>query len=607
MGGIGVTILAGVVSRIAGAPISDATRHSLRQLISRHDVDEIEEFGDASSFLAKVDIGAFGAPAAHRDNAGNASLLAGEPLLNDCGDEVASRLTDLQRLHAEWLQSNWNGLTKCRGTFCAIHYNPREHVLSLIADKIGLRPIYYWVGPRFVIFATALRILEGLAEVPQEMDLRGATEIACFGYPLGERTGYAGISTIRAGQVVQIYEKTVVKTDYWRWDRLSPVRDNISQVSRETYHRFMSAVARRIGRERSAVAFLSGGLDSRSIVAALHTLGVELHTLNFAPEGTQDRVLAAGFARILGTRHHELMPGGDREQVYMGGAYNQPRVSRWFESEAGVTRTPRRRLVWSGDGGSVGLGHVYLNAKMIELAQAGKMDSAIAAFRRHNGWGIAPGILQSTIAGAISRIPGEGIREELARLECADRGRVLHLFLMLNDQRRHLAKFFENIDIDRLEFHLPFYDSHFLEPILASPVGDFLGHRFYMEWLKNFPPSVVSVPWQAYPNHVPCPLPIPKGLRYQWTDYDTPRLLRQLRRGLLQEIDTSLATRYFPAKIINRGKLRLVTWLTRMGIRDYGYLLKVAAVYCRYSTKRGVHILNGVSQQHDLPRFLDQS
>ena len=52
-------------------------------------------------------------------------------------------------------------------------------------------------------------------------------------------------------------------------------------------------------------------------------------------------------------------------------------------------------------------------------------------------------------------------------------GSRLHLFLMFNDQRRHLADFYENIDLGRLEFQLPFFDGDF-------PGVDFVetGERF---------------------------------------------------------------------------------------------------------------------------------
>ncbi len=121
--------------------------------------DKVVAFGDSGSFLTKEDIGAFGAPAAQQDDAGNVSLLAGEPLLNDSlGAHASNRTGDLQRLHTEWIQSEWRGLTKCRGTYCAVHFNRLTNCVSLIAARsvcvrstIGLTP-HSWCFPRRYVY-----------------------------------------------------------------------------------------------------------------------------------------------------------------------------------------------------------------------------------------------------------------------------------------------------------------------------------------------------------------------------------------------------------------------------------------------------------------------
>jgi hypothetical protein len=83
-------------------------RNSLRRLISRHHGDEVLEFGDTQAFLAKVDIGAFGAPAAYADSLGNVSLLAGVPFSVTTSPkfEPVSRSS---KLHTRWSCLDWAG------------------------------------------------------------------------------------------------------------------------------------------------------------------------------------------------------------------------------------------------------------------------------------------------------------------------------------------------------------------------------------------------------------------------------------------------------------------------------------------------------------------
>src|SRR5436189_143421 len=92
-------------------------------------------------------------------------------------------------------------LAGARGAFCAVHYHPDAGRLTLVTDKLGVRPLYYWIGDDHVIFATALRVLEGLAEVPKQMDLRAVTEAACFRFPLGDRTPYQDVYALHAAEI----------------------------------------------------------------------------------------------------------------------------------------------------------------------------------------------------------------------------------------------------------------------------------------------------------------------------------------------------------------------------------------------------------------------
>jgi asparagine synthase (glutamine-hydrolysing) len=579
-----MTVLAGIIGRSRNAVIAEPVREQLRRLISRNDGDRIDERGAQSWLMLKVDIGAFGAPALHEDQSiGSISMLAGEPLLaHAAGSPWQDRAADLGRMHTAANDAQWPLFASAAGTYCGAHLHGREGTLTLFGDKLGLRPLYYWSDERFVVYASSMRILEGLDLVRRRMDLRGVAEISCLGFPLGDRTAFEDIKTLRAGEIVRFGAQAAEHIEYWRWDRLEPPKVSGDALADEAHRRFTAAVARRAAGSRSELAFLSGGLDSRAIVAALRQQGIAVDSLNFAPLDSQDEVFARQAARALGASHHYLAKSADiiddKSQVY-----NQREVLRWIEEHPmPPNESPRPRRVWSGDGGSVALGHVYLDPTTVELAQNGQLREAIDAFCTYNTLHLPAKIFTARVADLLASVPQLGIREELERLECADRGRAFHLFLMLNDQRRHMADLYENIDLGRIEFELPFFDAEFLELVLGSPVNEFLRHRFYMRWLERFQAEATSVPWQAYRGHEPCPLPVPAGLRYQWDEYHDRDTERLLSAKALIPMAALLASPTFPGELINRTKLRLIVWLTRLGIRDYGYLVHTATVFARY-------------------------
>jgi hypothetical protein len=316
-------------------------------------------------------------------------------------------------------------------------------------------------------------------------------------------------------------------------------------------------------------------------VGALSKIGTQVHTVNFAPAGTQDLIFGRAIAERLGTAHTEVALGEDTAENKRSLA-----IAACLDSARARAAPPERsRLVWAGDGGSVGLGHVYLSSGPISLIREGHLEQAVDAFQKHHNVSLPRFILNRDAADTLSGILKQSILAEVSAFSGSDPGRALHLFLMQNDQRRHLAQHFENIDLDRVEMHLPFFDAEFLAPVLASPVDHFLRHRFYNEWLAHFPDPISQVPWQAYPGHEPCPLTVNEILRYQWTDYYDAQSKKKIVSKVLENATVMLRSDTFPHVFVSKVRLRLAALLMRLGIRDTRISVLVAYSYFCYWIK----------------------
>src|SRR5262249_45793995 len=151
----------------------------------------------------------------------------------------------------------------------------------------------------------ALRILEAMSFVPKVMNFRAVTEITCFGFPLGARTAYEDIWTLKAAEVVRFEGVARAAHQYWRWDSIAVSTRPESELLRQAHERFLLATARRLHGDRVVTSFLSGGLDSRCVVAALSAQAEKVHTLNCSFPNTQDRVFGADYAGRMGTIHQE--------------------------------------------------------------------------------------------------------------------------------------------------------------------------------------------------------------------------------------------------------------------------------------------------------------
>lgn len=565
-----MTVWAGYYLRDPRGVARDALADSLSRVLSRHpgDVPTVTRLDRVG--LVHVETGAFRESSLVVEPGRALTLVAGEPFLDTSGP--SSRASDIARLHAAWTQGDFSLTSQTAGTFTGLNYASPTKTLSLIPDKLGVRPIYYAVTDEVIYFACALRILEALESLPKVMDVRGAVETLALGYPLADRTPYTSIHAIRNGEVVAFQDRSIRRTRYWNLADIRARQLTLTEAAEQVHTLFAHAVDRRRADDRRSVAFLSGGLDSRCLVAELVARGVELHTFNFANDGTKDSVFGDAFARVVGT-HHVRIP-------------RPPDPVRWSMTMADVWGASARRaslpverpgLVWSGDGGSVGLGFVGVYPSVIALLRAGKRDEAVRKYVEEHEISVPLRVFRSKVADEVRDLVHAGIREALDEVRGdEDPGREMYAFRMAHDQRRHLVLHFEDVDRHRLEFHLPFYDADLIAAVAAMPPEHVVGHKVYHEALRFFPQSVRAVAWQTYPGHEPCPVPEPADAIDQWGDAQKDLVRRSRRATILGETARVVFSRSFPRPLLNRQYLIAATVAHWLGVGDYSYAIDYA-------------------------------
>lgn len=576
-----MSIFAGVVVRRNGQGIPGKLIDELRDSVSRypHDAGARTEFTDGSIFIVKVDVGALGEPGGSFGPE-VVAFVAGDPILQLHPDALrVPRAESLQAVAHDLAAGQHDALRLCRGTYCAAAYERSTRRLHLMVDKLGVRPIYCWVSADYIVFATALRILEAVSFCKKSLSLQGVAETACFGYPLSDRTPYENIFSLHAGEVISSDTAGLQRRRYWRWDELSAQPASVTAPPERLYRLFTDAIQLRLRGQKVVAAFLSGGLDSRAVVAALKGAGAEVIVANLAAPGSQDDVFGRLAAEKLGVHYSHLQ----FRPLIEGDRYSKVTIRDWLNSAEFLAHGPQRPgVVWGGDGGSFGLGHIYLNADIIAATRAGNLREATARLLAYNRWGLQAKLLKPKLARALTGMVHAGISAELESIHLADPGRLFYLFFMLNDQRRHMFNHFEDMDLTRIEFEMPFYDGEFVAGVMREPIDSFLRHAFYLEWLKCFPQGVLEIPWQAYPNHVPCPLPQPEGLTYQWDSKPSSEQNMERRRAALNSARTLLRRPDFSREYLSYGHMQLFMLFTQWGKADRSYLMHVPSVLYRY-------------------------
>lgn len=250
-------------------------------------------------------------------------------------------------------------VNELRGMFAFALWDKRSSRLLLARDRLGIKPLYYArIGQRFV-FASELKALLALPYLPRELDWRSLDHLfACMTTPASESL-IAGVHKLEPGCILTLQRDGAPRTErYWRI-RFDPNRmRRESETVEELRHLLDESVEMHMVSDVPVGAFLSGGLDSSSVVAlmARHSSG-PLHTFSvgFSDARYDESRQARWLADTLGTRHEELILEPDIGEFLEDFAWNMDEP--FGDSSAiptyMVSRLAARRLkvVLSGDGG----------------------------------------------------------------------------------------------------------------------------------------------------------------------------------------------------------------------------------------------------------------
>ncbi|HLK17568.1 MAG TPA: asparagine synthase (glutamine-hydrolyzing) [Bryobacteraceae bacterium] len=205
------------------------------------------------------------------------------------------------------------GIAKLRGMFAYAIWDSRDRSLLLVRDRFGKKPLYYASLPEGLYFGSELKCLRA-AGVPLEIDREALQLYIQFNYIPDPWSPFQAIRKLAPGSWLRYYANG--KTDeasYWKLPTPAerPVQGFTESTAHEQLrHIFDQSVRMRLISDVPLGAFLSGGIDSSSVVAsmALQTKErVKTFSIGFEEAEFNELPLAALLARKYNTDHHELV------------------------------------------------------------------------------------------------------------------------------------------------------------------------------------------------------------------------------------------------------------------------------------------------------------
>lgn len=208
-----------------------------------------------------------------------------------------------------------NCLEQFNGHFAFAIWESKRQKLFMARDRYGVKPLYYhWNGSR-LIFSSEVKAMLTVPGVPRQVNLAALNEYFTFQNLLTDQTLFEGIQLLPAGETLTISVSDPTPRTRRYWDFHFPDAGDSSAKppdEKELMHLFEQAVKRQLIGEVPLGAYLSGGMDSGSIVsvASRQIGGLNTFTIGFDPEPTEspndERALAKALADHFRTQHAEV-------------------------------------------------------------------------------------------------------------------------------------------------------------------------------------------------------------------------------------------------------------------------------------------------------------
>jgi asparagine synthase (glutamine-hydrolysing) len=432
------------------------------------------------------------------------AALVRQGVLADSADDAALALQ-------VYLAHGAAGLAGLDGAFLVAVWDARSEELILVNDRYALYPHYFAHRSGVFVWAPEIKAVLCAPAVHRTLNLTAISEYLRFQQLLGEKSWFEDIRLIPPAAIVRyrVADDALSVEKYWDWSQIAgPVTIGFDEAVTECIRLFQRSIdAMRRGPHRIGV-YLSGGLDSRTILGCLDNQPQPVATFTYGQPASLDVICARTLAARAGSDHHWFDMSDGEWLLAVVGLHTTltEGMHTWINAHGMNTLAVARERVdvnLSGwDGGTI-LG--------------GRLDEyALDAFLR------APvdeeDLLQRFFEGFCFRFKWPGLNEgEAASLFATPEGRTLQgaAFASLRqelaltaqypaDQRadyfyiaQHCRRSTQNMIVfgrSAIEQRCPFFDYRFVEFIYSLPLAIRATPAFHRAVITRRMPALARVP-----------------------------------------------------------------------------------------------------------------
>jgi len=201
-------------------------------------------------------------------------------------------------------------LNRLNGQFSIAIWDTVNHTLFLARDRLGIRPLFYTIREKQLIFGSEIKALLAFPGIKAEIDPTALQQVFTFWNVQSPNSIFKGIRELPPGHYLIAKDKRLTLESYWSLDFIEHT-NTLPKTESEYLDEFESlledAVRIRLRSDVPVGAYLSGGLDSSVITSLVHNHSsspLETFSISFSDPDFDESHYQLEASKFLGTRHN---------------------------------------------------------------------------------------------------------------------------------------------------------------------------------------------------------------------------------------------------------------------------------------------------------------
>jgi len=432
------------------------------------------------------------------------------------------------------------------GSFVIIIFDTRNRKIIVANDRFRLRPFYYAMNGERYLFASEVKAILEDKTFRRDVCHEAVADFFAFEMILNDRTFFEGIKALPPASIFTWSKDKLSVKKYWDFEFKEDHNHPIEYYVENIVHIFRRAVERRTkGNHRLGVS-LSGGLDSRSIVAAIDKEHHPIHTFTYGVKGGDEAKIAERVAKKLGTTHRffELKQDFFADYVELGvrltDGMSSCRHYHWMSLLKQIANDVD--VVFHGLGmdimlgGWTDIGYARIHRKILKAQNEATLTSLVYQKLRKDGVRKVGLLFSDEYYKKIEDLPIQSLKKALEEVKEKHPGNKADYIFWRNWTRTSTSPARRSFVEDRV----PGYDNDFVDFVLKIPPELRSEHKLYYEFFRELAPDLANIPHQGtgFPPFVPFFLhKIGKLVKASYKEFI--RKLRNITRGRISIPDTT--------------------------------------------------------------------